>query len=219
MTPIVAWSCWLVGAYLLGSVSFALILGKMKGIDIRTIGSGNVGATNVGRALGKKWGILCFLLDLLKGLVPVLGYRLSAGEIGGTTGVFMWIAVAAAAVLGHVFPVFLRFKGGKGVATSFGAVLGFWPALTLAGLAGLLVWYVTVKLSSYVALGSVLAAIALPILALLIGMSWGIPLDELLVLVGMAALLSLLVVVRHKSNIARMLAGTESKVKWAERGE
>ena len=157
------WVIFLVSTYLLGSVSFALILGKLNGINIREHGSGNVGATNLGRALGKKWGLICFFLDMGKGLVPVLAYGLIAGLITaegsiGAVEMLKWLAIGVAAVIGHVFPVFLKFKGGKGVATSAGALLGFWPVLTVPVLVAGVVWFVVTKATAYVGLASVIAA-------------------------------------------------------------
>jgi len=219
---LIYWLPWLIGGYLLGSVSFALLLGRMKGIDIRQHGSGNVGATNLGRALGKKWGILCFVLDLGKGLIPVLGYRMTllaaADEPGdGATGMLLWLAVGVAAVLGHVFPVFLKFKGGKGVATSAGALLGFWPVLTVPTLASAVVWFGVTKLTAYVGLASVLAAAVLPVLVVGFGLLMGYEPGQIAINTGVSALLAALVIYRHRSNIKRLLAGTEDQVEWAKR--
>lgn len=219
------WTLWIVLAYLLGSVSFALLLGRLKGIDIRTHGSGNVGATNLGRVLGKKWGIGCFLLDVAKGLVPVLGYyaivQMGHGpEVESqTVGCLLWLAVGVAAVLGHVFSIFLKFKGGKGVATSLGALLGFWPVLTVPAILAALIWYAVTKATAYVGLASVIAAAALPVMAvgfaLLLKMSAG----ETAVYGCVSTALAALVIARHRTNLARLRAGTETKVDWAKRKE
>ena len=119
-------------AYLLGSVPFGLLIGLTHGVDIRNRGSGNIGATNLGRILGRKWGYLGFVLDVGKGLVPAWyagsylcrSYGLGARSELTPAAQLVWLAVAAAAILGHMFPVYLRFRGGKGVATSLGVVLG-----------------------------------------------------------------------------------------------
>jgi len=209
-----------LAAYLLGSIPFALLIGLAKGVDIREHGSGNVGATNAGRVLGKKWGITCFLLDVTKGFLPVLGYGLVVGTVlDSAVSALQWMAVAVAAVCGHVFPVWLRFKGGKGVATGLGVLLGFWPVLTFAGLAGALMWLIVLNATAYVGLASVLAAVSLPVWAVLAGLVWGVPVPALAVLVGLSTALAALVVVRHRSNIKNLLAGTESRVGWGIRGK
>src|SRR3712207_4017573 len=128
-------------AYLLGSVPFGLIVGRAKGVDPRTSGSGNIGATNVGRLLGGKFFALVFVLDLLKGLLPMIAAGLVLGfRAEDRTGYLLWLLVGFAAILGHMFSAFLKFKGGKGVATSAGVMLGLWPYFTLPGLVGAAVW-------------------------------------------------------------------------------
>lgn len=218
---LLTWSIWLVTAYLLGSVSFALLLGRVNGINIREHGSGNVGATNLGRALGKKWGIACFFLDLGKGLVPVVGYRvtlgLTGGQVEGALAMLYWLSIGVAAVVGHVFPVFLRFKGGKGVATSAGALLGFWPMLTVPTLAAGVVWYAVTRLTAYVGLASVAAAAVLPVLVVGFGLMMRDEPGVIAVTGGVSTLLALLVIARHRSNLKRLLAGTEDKAEWAKR--
>ena len=132
----------IVVAYLLGSVPFAFLIAWAHGKDLRTIGSGNIGATNLARAVGRTWGYTCFALDVLKGLAPVAIVGAVVGVPESPGRLSLWLLVGAAAILGHVFPVYLRFKGGKGVATSFGVALGLWPYFTLlrrdrpAGLGG-----------------------------------------------------------------------------------
>ncbi len=215
------WLLFLLGAYLLGSVSFALILGRLNGIDIREHGSGNVGATNLGRALGKKWGLICFFLDLGKGLVPVLAYGFTAGLITtedaiGTVPMLQWLAVGVAAVIGHVLPVFLGFKGGKGVATSAGALLGFWPVLSVPVLAAGVVWFVVTKTTAYVGLASVIAAAVLPLFVLGFALAMGYEVGEIGVCGSVTALLAAVVILRHKSNLKRLREGTEDKADWAK---
>lgn len=216
------WLIFSLGAYLLGSVSFASILGRLNGIDIRQHGSGNVGATNLGRILGKKWGLLCFFLDLAKGLIPVLAYGLYSGLITdsttpGTLAMLQWLAVGVAAVLGHVFPVFLKFKGGKGVATSAGALLGFWPVLSVPVLVAAAVWLVVTKATAYVGLASVVAAAVLPLLVVGFAIAIGYDLGEVAVCGSVSALLAAVVIVRHRTNLKRLRDGTEDKVNWAQR--
>lgn len=209
------WTLLIVGAYLLGSVPFGLLVARLHGIDLRKVGSGNIGATNVIRALGRKWGIFCFVLDVLKGFVPMILVRLlglcgpdpTAGHLIG------WLAVGTAAILGHIFPIYLGFKGGKGVATSLGVVLGLWPYLTVCGLAAFVIWLITVKIWRYVSLASILAAGAFPILlliAILVLKDWTF--GNLWPLFLVAVPMPLLVILRHRANIQRLLAGTENKI-------
>ena len=216
------WLLWLVGAYLLGAVPFGLLIGRLRGVDIRAQGSGNLGATNVGRVLGKPWGIACFVLDLGKGLAPVVCYRMLAGTPGLAAGrpwlaALLWLAVGVAAVLGHVFPIWLKFKGGKGVATSLGALLGFYPVLTLPALLSAVIWFVVTKATAYVGLASVVAAIAMPIMAVGFGLAMRRDPGEVAVYGAVTLALALLVILRHRGNIARLRAGTEAKVAWAEK--
>src|ERR1700733_14256825 len=122
-------------AYLVGSIPFGLIVGVANGIDPRKAGSGNIGATNVGRLLGKKFFAIVFVLDLLKGFLPMLAAAfVLRGEVPDRRIYLLWLAVGFAAILGHMFSVFLGFKGGKGVATSTGVLLGLWPFYTWPGL-------------------------------------------------------------------------------------
>jgi len=205
----------LVFAYLLGAVPFGFLIGKAYGIDLRQLGSGNIGATNAARALGKKWGIICFLLDVAKGLGPMLLVKLLGliNEQPTTQQLLLWILVGVAAVLGHIFPVYLKFKGGKGVATSLGIVLGLWPYYTICGLAAFVIWAITVLIWRYVSLSSIIAAVSFPVI--LIGCivaieSWSF--NQLWPLVVIAVLMALLVIVRHRTNIVRLRNGSETKV-------
>ena len=131
---------FLIGAYLLGSVSFGILIAAAHGIDLRKVGSGNIGATNLSRALGRRWAYVCFILDLAKGLLPTLAAGVWLGENGTTMALIAQLAVGCAAIIGHVFPVYLGFKGGKGVATSFGVALGLWPYYTICAAITLFVW-------------------------------------------------------------------------------
>ncbi len=213
----------LAASFLSGSIPFGLLITRAKGIDIRTVGSGNIGATNVGRALGKKYFILCLVLDALKGLLPVLAAGFGLGAIGTTMPApgtsWVWLACMAAAVLGHVFCPWLKFKGGKGVATSLGALLGVFPVMTIAGLGTLLVWAVFLKGLRYMSLASMIAAASLPAWVTLMvalaprspdagpGSRWQHGLPYILV----ASALGLLVIWAHRANIARLRAGTEPR--------
>lgn len=213
------WIGFLILAYLVGSIPFGLLIGLAKGVDIRDAGSGNIGATNAGRVLGRTWGIICFILDMGKGLGPTLGYGFASGVIAyewaGSIATAQWLAVGVAAVLGHVLSIFLGFRGGKGVATAAGALLGIYPLLTTASLVAALVWYITVKRSGYVGLASVVAAAVLPLLVAVVGLSYGRPLEQWLTLAVLCLPLSTFVVYKHRDNIRRLRAGTESKVAWA----
>ncbi|MHC5138276.1 MAG: glycerol-3-phosphate 1-O-acyltransferase PlsY [Planctomycetota bacterium] len=213
MTPFIL----LIGfAYLLGAVPFGFLIAKAHGKDLRTIGSGNIGATNTVRALGKKWGIFCFVLDVLKGLIPMLLVPM-LGAVGAKTAgpgeLTLWLTVGCTAVLGHIFPIYLKFKGGKGVATSLGIVLGLFPFYTLCGVGAFAIWLITLLIWRYVSLSSILAAIFFPVLLsifILLIDSW--KLSQLWPLVLAAVLMALLIVVRHRTNIRRLLDGSETKI-------
>jgi glycerol-3-phosphate acyltransferase PlsY len=204
----------MVGAYLLGAVPFAFLIARAHGRDLRTIGSGNIGATNLARALGRKWGYFCFALDVLKGLVPMVLAGALLVTPGSPAHLALWLVVGIAAILGHVFPVYLGFKGGKGVATSFGVALGLWPYFTVCALIALLVWLAVVLVWRYVSLASICASVVFPF-ALIVGML-AIPGWDATVLWPLliaATLIPLLVIFRHRDNIQRLRAGTESKIR------
>ncbi len=205
-----------MAAYLLGSIPFGLIIARAHGKDLRSIGSGNIGATNVARALGKRWAYLCFALDMLKGMLPMLAARQIFNfqlSIVNCQFLWLWLAVGCAAILGHIFPVYLRFKGGKGVATSLGVALGLWPYFTICAAAALAVWVPTVLVWRYVSLASVTASIAFPIvliLAVSLLPAWNFA--DLWPLLIAAIAIPLMVIIRHRENIKRLLAGTENKI-------
>jgi len=183
-------------AYLLGAIPFGLILGKLAGgTDVRRLGSGNIGATNVARSLGMGAGLLTLALDLGKGAAAVWLARRYAAET--------WVpsVAALAAVVGHIFPVYLRFRGGKGVATGCGAFLVLDPAGTL-GAAG--VFAAVVAVSRRVSLGSVVASAALPVILLLRGAPGPVS--------GTALASTVLIVYRHRENLRRILAGSEPRL-------
>lgn len=192
-----------VFAYICGSVPWGYIIGKANGIDVRTVGSKNIGATNVTRCVGKKAGKLCFALDFLKGLLPVLIARYIIGVSGSVTE----LLVVFAAILGHVFPVFLNFKGGKGVSTAAGAIMALAPVPLVTAL---VIWVVVFFISRYVSLASITAAAVLPVIAwvmILTGNRNGASVPVAIVLTVIAAL----AIFRHRSNIRRLLDGTENR--------
>jgi glycerol-3-phosphate acyltransferase PlsY len=203
----------LLVAYLLGAVPFGLLIAGTHGIDIRKVGSGNIGATNLARALGKKWAYLCFVLDLTKGLLPTIVAGFLLGDIQGATGLWARLGVGCAAVIGHIFPVYLRFKGGKGVATSFGVAIGLWPYYTLCAGAVLLVWIIVLLIWRYVSLASLAASVAFPVvLVLAITLIPGWEMAKLWPLLIVAIFIPVLVFIRHRENISRLLTGAENKV-------
>jgi acyl phosphate:glycerol-3-phosphate acyltransferase len=203
----------IIFAYLLGAIPFGLLIAKAHGKDLRKIGSGNIGATNVSRALGKKWAYLCFALDVSKGLIPMLLAMPLAGDDPNVIHYWLWLFVGCSAVLGHVFPVYLKFKGGKGMATSLGIVLGLFPYYTISGLIAFAVWGFTFYVWRYVSLGSIIAAITFPlalIISIIIKHDWQF--TNLWPLVIVSVFLMVLIVVRHAANIKRLIAGTENKI-------
>lgn len=193
----------LVGAYLLGSLNGALLLGRLRGIDIRTQGSGNAGGTNALRTQGPAFALGVVLIDVLKAWIAV---RVLGGS--GTT----WLAVGCglAAVVGHVYPVFHGFRGGKGVATLLGSLLAVSPLL-LGGVLG--VWLVMMLLFGMVGLGSIVASAALPLLVLLAARQGAIEAAVVPPLLGFGVACALLVLWTHRANLARMRAGTEPRAK------
>ena len=193
-------------AYLLGSIPFGYLLVKYvftSGEDVRDIGSGGIGATNVTRRAGVKGGLLTYLLDVLKGVAAVMLMRQFAGED------YFWIGAAAiAAIVGHIFPIFLGFRGGKGVATGVGVYLALAPYSVLTTLA---LWAAIVYFSRYVSLGSIIATAAVPLWTLLYyGLLQPSPHLKALLVVAIAG--CALIVATHHENISRLIHGTENKI-------
>ncbi len=186
----------LAGAYLLGSVPTGLLLGRAYGIDVRKEGSGNIGATNLYRTVGRKVGIMTLVGDCLKGMLPVLAVKYSSLPVEYAA----WVGLAA--FCGHVFSVFLRFRGGKGVATALGVFLALSP-LAVAIAVG--VFGVLMMVWRYVSLGSICAAAVMPIAV------WALGGGRVLVLV--TTLIGVIVIVRHIENIRRLVSGTENRFK------
>jgi acyl phosphate:glycerol-3-phosphate acyltransferase len=209
-------------AYLVGAIPFGLIVGLSRGVDVRMAGSGNIGATNVGRLLGKPFFFLVFFLDLLKSLIPMATASWIVSRIPDADRdwslYLTWLLVGFAAVMGHMFSVFLKFRGGKGVATSAGVVLGLYPYFTLAGLAVIAIFVVVFVATRYISLGSIVAACAFPLAYFAIGKARGWPvLGDQLPLLMFAIVMGAMIVWKHRTNIARLRAGTESRVGGAPR--
>jgi glycerol-3-phosphate acyltransferase PlsY len=203
----------IIAAYLLGSIPFGFLIAKAHGKDLRSIGSGNIGATNVSRALGRKWAYVCFILDVLKGLIPMLVTMLIAKPDSVLT-LWLWLAVGCAAILGHIFPIYLKFKGGKGVATSFGVALGLWPYYTICVLVAFGVWIAVVLIWRYVSLASIVASVTFIlalITAIILKSNWEF--GNLWPILITAVAIPVMVIVRHLENIKRLLSGTESKIR------
>lgn len=204
----------IIGGYLIGSVPFGLIIAKTHGKDLRSIGSGNIGATNLSRALGRKWGYFCFALDVGKGLLPTALAATLLSEPAGLTELFGALAVGCATIAGHIFPVYIGLKGGKGVATSFGVALGLWPYYTICSIFTICIWVVVVLIWRYISLASIVASVAFPIIlviAIAATPSWHF--HNLWPLLAAATAIPLMIIMRHKDNIKRLIGGTESKTK------
>lgn len=188
-----------VAAYFMGSIPFGYLLGKRLGVDVRSVGSGNIGATNVARSLGKKFGVLVLILDACKGALPTIVARVLFER--GELAVEYLAAVALAAIIGHCYPVWLRFRGGKGVATSLGVFLVIDPVVAGIGVIIFAGLYGAFRLAS---VGSVVAAVAFPLLL------WVADRDPALVQLGIAG--AIIIVYKHRGNILRILQGEENKV-------
>jgi glycerol-3-phosphate acyltransferase PlsY len=212
-------------AYLLGSIPFGLIVARSQGVDLRAHGSGNIGATNVWRVMGKKWGLVTFFADAAKGWLAVVlammlarhwwlretlphGHEHIAPVTAGHVG-FVGIAAAIACILGHNFPVWLKFKGGKGVATSLGVIFGMMPLVSLIILA---IWVGVLKASRFVSLASLIAAVSLPIVVIalmILGPAHGWAAVDSWAYFYFSVAAAFMVVRRHQPNIKRLVAGTE----------
>ncbi|MGJ8655100.1 MAG: glycerol-3-phosphate 1-O-acyltransferase PlsY [Akkermansiaceae bacterium] len=217
-------------AFLLGSIPFGLLIAKSQGINIREHGSGNIGATNVLRIVGKKFGITCFFLDFLKGLIPTLLaynlYKFTGADETMTIGFLrehainlgdnqfkaqaLQVFTGLCAILGHNYSPWVNFKGGKGIATSAGVLL---PLMPFAFLLLIAIFFITFKISRYVSLASIVAAASLPLLVLygswshgkLAAGTWNKP------LLIFAVFIAIMAIWKHRSNIKKLLAGEENK--------
>ena len=195
-----------IASYVIGSFPTAYIAGKLAGIDIRKVGSGNVGATNVARVIGKRFGYPVFVVDVAKGFAAVKLAEAFATVHSSAFFVDLCGVIAAIfAVIGHSFPVWLGFKGGKGVATSIGALFALnWIAALVVGI----VWLIMFQITRYVSLASIVAAVSLPITIAAMLFLEQLPTP---VLLYFSLVLAAIVVFRHRSNISRLLSGTEHR--------
>ena len=186
--------CLIILSYLLGSISTSIIVCKIKKVDIRKIGSGNAGATNTVRALGKKYGAIVLILDIIKGIIPtIIASSLSPDSL------ILPVSCAFAVVLGHVFPIYFSFKGGKGAATIIGTIIIIFP---IGALICFITWVTVIILSGYVGLGTIIAAIIFPISILIFS-------DINLIFFGITAMLFILGA--HYNNIIRLIQGKENR--------
>jgi glycerol-3-phosphate acyltransferase PlsY len=202
-----AFAVVVIGSYLLGSIPFGYIAGRIAGIDIRDYGSGNVGATNVIRTLGKGYGYPVFAADFLKGFGAVKMSIMIATRVQSewSSPEMFGIVAAISSVLGHSYPVWLRFKGGKGVATSAGALFGLAP---IAAVAGVAIWILTFWLTRYVSVASIAAAAVLPFIILIT--TW-LSRTAGKLLFYSSVCLAAVVIWRHRSNLSRLMRGTEPR--------
>lgn len=209
---------WLIAAaaaFLVGSIPFGYIIARSKGVDIRAHGSGNIGATNVLRVLGRGPGLLCFALDILKGLAPTLAagiYHNAAARFDvAEQDAWLWLLVMVAPVLGHMFTPWLGFRGGKGVATGLGSLVAVFPVLTAPALGAVVVFIISAKITKYVGVSSVAAACSIPLFTF-VGLLAAGELPRATSWLVVTAALALVVTIKHRANIARTLAGTEHRI-------
>jgi acyl-phosphate glycerol 3-phosphate acyltransferase len=208
ISPIITSMLAVLAAYLIGAIPFGYLIARaVRGIDIRTVGSGNLGATNVGRVLGRRYFFIVLALDLAKGLLPTLGLPWLVGRLTGAVPVDLPVLVALAAILGHTFPIYLKFRGGKGVATSLGAVLALDPASCAAAI---LVFGVVLVITRYMSLASLLGGAGFTAAHFILTPA-PFSREHIAMSLFSVAVVGLLVV-RHRSNIARIRQGTENRV-------
>ena len=210
MNSMIAYGVAAAAAYLVGSIPFGFLIGKMRGVDVRTVGSKNIGATNVYRVVGKPWGVLAFLCDFLKGFLPTL----AAQKFGNAD--WLPLVVGILTVAGHMWTCFMKFKGGKGIATGFGMLVALTPVLVLVAFA---VWIVVMLASHYVSLGSVVAAAFLMVAVWFPWHDWfgcgvlrGCEGYHDLPLCILVTALCAFAIWKHKSNIQRLAKGCENKI-------
>ena len=200
--------CWILAAYLVGGIPFGFQIGNMRGVDVRTVGSKNIGATNVFRTVGKKWGVLAFACDVLKGLIPtLLAKQWALDPELPPDGSWFPLVVGVMCVVGHMLTPYMKFRGGKGVATAFGMLLGLAPALVGTAFA---LFAVVFALSHYISLGSISAAAFLMVAVWfpILGTEGWRNLPQCVLVTLMAAF----VIFKHRANIGRLISGTESKI-------
>ena len=193
---------WIFGAYLIGAIPFGFLIGKMRGVDVRTVGSKNIGATNVFRTVGKKWGLLAFFCDVMKGLLPTLAARHFAAEPS-----WLPLCVGVATVVGHMLTPYMKFKGGKGVATAFGMLIALIPGLVGTAFA---IFAVVFACSHFISLGSCTAAafLAVAIWFPILGTRGAADLPQCI----LVTLIALFIIWKHRSNIGRLVRSEENKI-------
>jgi glycerol-3-phosphate acyltransferase PlsY len=202
-----------IAAYFVGAIPFGYIVGKLKGRDIRKEGSGNIGATNVGRIFGRKYFWIVFSLDALKGMIPMLiGAAMLSSFPEDTWKYVLWMSAAFGALAGHMFPIYLGFKGGKGVATSLGVMFGVFPYYFVAAIPSVLAFLITFRMTRIISISSILGSATFPVSLFIAGFyfNWHL-LGVRWPLLAMATGVASLVIYRHRANMSRLLAGTEPK--------
>ncbi len=202
MNDTIVWLIWIMGAYLIGGIPFGFLIGKMRGVDVRTVGSKNIGATNVFRTVGKKWGLIAFACDVLKGFAPTL---LASSLIPHPSSLPLCVGVAC--VVGHMLTPYMKFKGGKGVATAFGMMLGLIPALVGTAF---LVFAIVFACSHFISLGSCVSSafLAVAIWFPILGTRGADDLPQCI----LVTLIALFIIWKHRSNIGRLIHGNENKI-------
>lgn len=225
--PLLLWPALYAAAFLAGSLPTGLLIGRARGIDIRAHGSGNIGATNVTRVLGRGPGAVCFAIDIAKGLLPTLAAGLVLGRLGQlrmpAAEAWIWLGAMLMPVLGHIFCPWLKFKGGKGVATGLGVLLGVFPSLTVPAVLTFATWIAVFAARRYVSLASLAAGLSLPLWTLAEFSLWpgpggGFPPAGAGPFLGVTAAMAGLVFWTHRANIGRLLKGTELRA-TPRRGE
>jgi len=211
---------WIISitlAYLAGSIPFGVIIARLKGVNIREHGSKNIGATHVGRVLGKNFGARCFFLDVLKGAIPVYVIGILTSSFGqpieliSTNAMLLWISVALASLLGHMYSPWLKFGGGKGIATTFGGMVAMWPLLTIPVLLAFLAWIITLKATKMISLASLVASLVLFIDAV-VTVLFDSTIEHAWPLLAVTGVITMMVFWKHRSNILRIIHGKEPKV-------
>lgn len=210
MNTFFIFSACCITSYLLGAVPFGCLIARLKGIDIRQAGSGNIGATNVFRVVGKGWGLFTFFCDVLKGFTAAFFFPMLVKTLPAAAGTtqLLGILCACSAVAGHNWPVYLRFKGGKGIATSAGALLGIAPVPLGFGLIS---WLIVFPLTRYVSLASIAAALVIPASGWFLHFRQSVLIPPGPLVPAILTLLGALGILRHKTNIQRLIRGTENR--------
>jgi len=194
-----------IGSYLIGSFPSGYLIGRSRGVDLRTAGSGNIGATNALRVLGKKWGYLCFACDILKGFLAVFFAGQVAGEFTGLPPVYAKIIAGISVVVGHNFPVWLGFRGGKGIATSGGAMAALFPIPVF--IVCFFAWMGGFFITRFVSVASLLAALSIPLTLAVLWFLGAAP----MIYLPIGLLLTAMAFWGHRGNIGRLMAGTEHR--------